>query len=163
MTIGVRKAGEAVVAHAWVDVAGVPLDDSIEIVSVPMRTPRAASNWCMIPRPTRVPIYSIPGYVAMITDRLRVEAYARALQRPSAPHLRPRDRDRRGGVRGHRATDWSPSSRGTRADDAVAVARLLAKDNRVPDIEFIQASPRTSSSRNVPTSSCRICAACCRR
>ena len=39
--IGVRKAGQAVVAHAWVDVDGCSLDDSGEITYVPMRTPRA--------------------------------------------------------------------------------------------------------------------------
>lgn len=84
-------------------------------------------------------VYSIPGYVWMVTDAVRVDAYARALQSVITPESFVIEigagigvfavMARRMGAR--RVVAIEPS-------DAILVARMLAKDNGEPDIEFIQ-------------------------
>jgi protein arginine N-methyltransferase 1 len=84
--------------------------------------------------------YSVPAYIWMVTDAVRVDAYTRAMQSVITPKSFVIEigtgigvfavMAKRMGAR--RVVAIEPS-------DAIAVARLLAKDNGEPAIEFIQA------------------------
>ena len=85
-------------------------------------------------------MYSIPSYVAMITDGVRVEAYARALQQVITPRSFVLEIGTGVGVFAVMAHQMGARRVvAIEPDDAIAVARLLAKDNGVTDVEFIQA------------------------
>ena len=84
--------------------------------------------------------YSIPGYLWMVTGAGRVDAYARALQSVITPDSFVIEIGTGIGVfavmasrmGARRVVAIEPS-------DAIVVARMLAKDNGEPGIEFIQA------------------------
>ena len=83
--------------------------------------------------------YNLAAYVSMVTDALRVDAYARALQSVITPGSFVIEIGTGIGVfavmasrlGARRVVAIEPS-------DAIAVARMLAKDNGASDIEFIQ-------------------------
>ena len=91
-------------------------------------------------------MYSVPEYLWMVTDPVRVDAYARALRAAITPQSFVIEigtgigvfavMARQMGAR--RVVAIEPS-------DAIAVARQIAKDNGCPDIEFIQALARSVS------------------
>src|SRR5437762_1461514 len=84
-------------------------------------------------------VYNVPAYLWMVMDAVRVDAYARALQSVITPESFVIEigtgigvfavMAKRMGAR--RVVAIEPS-------DVIAVARMIAKDNGEPGIEFIQ-------------------------
>ena len=91
-------------------------------------------------RSVPVTTYSVTGYVTMITDLVRFDAYARAMRAAIKPGAFVLEIGTGVGVfavlarqlGARRVVAVEPS-------DAITVARLIARDNGVSDIEFIQA------------------------
>jgi type I protein arginine methyltransferase len=85
-------------------------------------------------------MYSIPSYVKMITDGVRVDAYAKAMRRVITPDSFVLEIGTGVGVFAVMASQLGARRVvAIEPSDAIAVARLLAKDNGATAVEFIQA------------------------
>src|SRR6185436_17828454 len=89
----------------------------------------------------RAPVmtYSVPGYVWMVTDAVRVDAYTRAMRSVITPGSFVIEIGTGIGVFAVIAKQMGARRVvAIEPDEAITVARMIAKDNGEPDIEFIQ-------------------------